>query len=168
MMKPLTLTMPAVAALLLAACGSEQSGTFETDTGEGTYQVDTTDGETTASITTDDGTVNMRSGANVPVTLPSGFALMPGANVVSNTTIEQADGKGSLVVFETQASLDDVTAYYRKQAEAAGLAINVQLTTDAGRMLAGQADDGRSFSLNASEEEGKTVATLMVGDKLGG
>lgn len=154
-------------ALALSACGSEQSGTIETEDGEATYAVDQDNGETTATITTDEGTVRMRSGENVPVDLPNGFTLLTGARVVSNTSIDQGEGKGSLVIFETDASMDDVTAHYRKQAEDAGVKINVQLTTDAGRMLAGQSEDGRSFSLNASEEDGKTVATLMVGDKLG-
>ena len=156
-----------VGALALSACGSEKSGSFETeDGGEGTYTVDSEDGETTATITTDEGTVNMRSGGNVPVNLPKGFSAYPGAKVVSNTMIDKGDGKGSMVVMESKDSLDDVTSYYRSQAEKAGVKIGMQLTTDQGRMLAGESDNGTSFSLNVNEEGGKTTMMLMVGDKL--
>lgn len=154
-------------ALALAACGSEKSGSFETgDGGEGSYTVDSDSGETTATITTDEGTVSMRSGGDVPIDLPRGFSAYPGAKVVSNTIIDQGDGKGSLVIMESEDSLDDITGYYRKQAEAAGVNIGVQLTTEQGRMLAGESEAGMAFSLNASEEGGKTTMTLMVGDKL--
>lgn len=157
----------AAAALALAACGSEKSGSFETDDGgEGSYTVDTEDGETTASITTEDGTVRMRSGDNVPVKLPKGFSVYPKAKVVSNTVIDQGEGTGSLIIFESEDSLEDITSYYRSQAETAGIDIALQLTTEQGRMLAGESPDGTSFSLNASEQEGKTTMTLMVGDKL--
>lgn len=154
-------------ALALAACSSEKSGSFETgDGGEGTYTVDSDDGETTATITTDDGTVSMRSGGNVPVNLPKGFTVYPKAKVISNTVIDQGEGKGSLVILESEDSLDDITSYYRSQAETAGVDIAIQLTTEQGRMLAGESGDGTSFSLNASEDAGKTTMTLMVGDKL--
>ena len=152
---------------MLAACSSEKSTTFETEDGEATATVDSDDGTTTASITTDEGTVHMRSGANVAVDLPMGFSAYPRAKVVSNTVIDKGDGKGTLVLMETGDSLDDVTSYYRSQAETAGIKIELQLSTDEGRMLAGSSgDEAKSFSLNASRADDKTTITLMVGDKL--
>lgn len=155
-------------AILLAACSSEKSGTFETDEGEGSYSIDEDSGETSASIKTEDGTITMRSGENVAVDLPKGFTLYPGAKVVSNTVIAQDDGKGALVVMESDASPQEMGDFYKKQAEAAGVDISIQLTTDAGRMIAGQAEDGSSFSFNANAEDGKTVGQLTVQQGMGG
>ncbi|MEZ5695125.1 MAG: hypothetical protein R3E18_01440 [Sphingomonadaceae bacterium] len=149
-------------AIVLASCSSEKSGTFETDEGKGSYTVDQTSGETSATITTEDGTVTMRSGENVAVDLPKGFTLYPGAKVISNTVIAQDDGKGALVVMESEASPQDMSDFYKKQAEAAGVDISIQLSTDEGRMIAGQAADGSSFSFNANAEDGKTVSQLTV------
>lgn len=157
-----------VAAILLASCGSDASGTFETDEGErGSYSIDEQSGETVARITTEDGMAEMRSGENVPVNLPAGFTLFPEANVVSNTTFSQADAKGSLIILTSAAEPEVLAEYYRKQAEAAGVKIELELTVDDGKMIGGQSEDGHTFSFNANREGDETTAQLMVGEKLG-
>lgn len=83
----------AVAALALAACGSETSGKFTTAEGESAeYTIDKESGETSMTVEGPEGVATMRSGADVPVSLPGGFILFPGSKVVSKTVVNQPDG----------------------------------------------------------------------------
>lgn len=154
-------------ASLLAACGSERSGEFTTEDGEsGEYTIDTESGETTARIETEDGVATLRSGADVPVDLPNGFTIYPGAKIITNTVVDSAQGSGNMVLMETDASPDNVIAHYRKQAEAAGIEIQMELTVNDGKMIGGEAPGGGVFSLNASNDgEGPTSAQLMIGSQ---
>lgn len=153
-------------ALALAACGSETSGTFEGEDGEtGEYTIDRSTGETTATIETEDGTATLRSGSNVPVDLPAGFSLYPGASVISNTVVKQgAGGSGTLVSMSSGDSPDKVAAFYKNQAEAAGIEIQMEMITNGAQIIGGQSQDGLTFSIMANpDEEGGTTAQLTVG-----
>lgn len=164
-----TITIAAAAALV-SACGSETSGEFTTDDGStGEYTIDQSTGETTARIETDEGTATLRSGANVPVELSEGFSIYPGATVISNTVVSHGEGSGNMVMMETTDSPEEVAAHYRKQAEAAGVDIQIEMSINGGKMLGGEGPGGTMFSLNASRDgDGPTQAQLMLGSKLGG
>lgn len=151
-------------ALALTACGSENSGSFETsDGGEGEYTVDS-DGEgMNATVTTADGTATMRSGENVKAELPNGFTVYPGSRVISATNVDSPESKGSLVMMETSDSPDKVAAFYRKQAEAAGIEIEMEMTVNGGKMLGGKGPDERVFSLNTTSNDNNTAIQLTVG-----
>ena len=72
----------AATSLLLAACGSERSGSYETEDGEKVdYSVDAGSGESSIDIKSDDGNMKIRAGADVAVDLPDGFSDYPGAEV---------------------------------------------------------------------------------------
>lgn len=156
------------AALCLSACGPDTGGTFETEDGEtGSYTIDEDSGETTATIRTEDGTATMRSGESVPVDLPDGFSLYPGASVTNNTTFSMDDARGAMVMFESDAEPRAIADFYRKQAEAAGIDIELEMSINGGQMLGGESEGGRTFTLNASRNGESTSAQLMVGEKLG-
>lgn len=157
------------AACALAACGSEKSGTFETEDGEtGEYSVDADDGGATATITTDDGTASFQSGPGVKAKLPDGFTIFPGAKTLSSTNITNDDGVGTMVTLQAEADPDQFASFYRNQAERAGIEIEMEMTINDGKMLAGKGENGKSFSLMATpdEEGGTTTAQLMVSEGL--
>ena len=163
-----TLTATAALALGLAACSSEQSGTIEGDDGEtGDYSIDTQTGEATATITTEDGTVTLRSGESVPVDLPAGFTVYPGAKITGNTTVNQGDGSGTIVTLTTSDSAKQVADFYRDQAEKAGIAIQMNMATNGGQIVGGQSEDGLTFSLLATPTPDGSSAQLTVGQELG-
>jgi len=154
------------AALLLASCGAqEESGEFVTEDGEtGEYTIDRDTGETRMSVETDEGTATLRSSKDVPIDLPGGFSLYPGSSVTSNSVIEQGERTGSMILFEADDPPEDVITHFRRQAEAAGVDIQMDATMGESLMLAGENDaEGLSFQVGATGDEGKTTGQLFIG-----
>jgi hypothetical protein len=170
-MRAIALFVAGTAALALAACGSETSGEFTTEDGEtAEYTVDEDSGETSMTVKGPDGTATLRSGAEVPVSLPDGFSLYPGSKVVTNTVVKQADGQGTMVMFETDAAADKVIAHYREQAKAAGFDIQLEMNANGTQMIGGERkSDGATLSVTASaSEDAGTSGQLIIGSKTGG
>lgn len=170
-MRQAAILITGAAALMLAACGSETSGEFKTEDGKNAeYTIDKQTGETSMTIEGKDGAATLRSGANVPVTLPDGFTLFPGSKVVTNTLVDQPDGKGTLVTFEADAPAEDVVAHYRDAAKAAGFDIQIEINTNGTRMVGGERKaDGSSLSVTATTgDDGKTAGQLIIGTKMPG
>ncbi|MEL6877048.1 MAG: hypothetical protein AAGL68_02995 [Pseudomonadota bacterium] len=150
--------------LLLAACGSETSGTIEGEDGEvGEYSIDSESGETTATIKTDEGEAVIRSGENIDVDLPAGFSVYPGAKVVHNTSVTQGATTGAMVVMESEDTAEDIAEFYRQQADGAGIKIEFEMSMDDGQMLGGKNEAGETFTLNTVEEGDRRTIQLMVG-----
>lgn len=151
-------------ALALAGCGSEQSGTFETeDGGEGNYTYEAESGDTTFKIETEDGVATFSSGSDAPKKLPAGFTVYPDATVLSSTVAQQGDGSATILILESGDAPADLLAHYRKQAEAAGVKIEMTMDTPTGTMLAGESEGGMTFSFNANRAEDVTTAQLSIG-----
>ena len=154
-----------IAPLALIGCGSDKSGTFDDgEGGEGSYSVEQKDGETTATVTTRDGTATMRSGADVPLELPSGFTLYPGAKVENNTSFSAGSGKGALINMTSGDSPQKMVDFYRKQAKAAGFEITMDAKMGDQIAIVGEHDDSRGFTFNASPSDGGSTAQLMIGE----
>lgn len=166
-MRRMALAIAGGAALSLAACGSETSGEFTTEDGEkAEYTIDQDSGETSMTIEGKDGTATMRSGADVPVSLPAGFSLYPGSRVVTNTVVNQPDGQGTMVMFETDAVADKVIAHFREQAKAAGFDIQLEMNTNGSHMIGGESTEGSTLSVTASPGgESGTTGQLIIGTK---
>lgn len=169
-MRIAALVLASGAALMLAACGSEASGEFTTEDGENAeYTIDKDSGETSMTIKGPDGTATLRSGAEVPVSLPDGFSLYPGAKVVTNTVVKQPDGQGTMIMFETEAAADKVITHFREQAKAAGFDIQLEMNTNGTQMIGGEHKDGSTLSVTASPGgENGTSGQLIIGSKTGG
>lgn len=156
-------------ALLLAACGSEKSGEFTTEDGEtAEYTIDEDSGETSMTVKGPDGTATLRSGAEVPVSLPDGFSLFPGSKVVTNTVVSQPDGQGTMVMFEAAAPADTIVAHYREQAKAAGFDIQLEMNTNGTTMIGGERKgDGSTLSVTATSGD-TTTGQIIIGTKTSG
>lgn len=160
------------AALTLAACGSQTSGEFTTEQGEtAEYIIDNATGETTMTVKGPDGTATLRSGADVPVSLPAGFSLFPGSKVVTNTVVNQPGGQGTMVMFEAAAAADPIIAHYRDQAKAAGFAIQIEMNTNGTLMIGAEREsDGSTLSVTATDNQsdainGATTGQIIIGSK---
>ena len=155
--------------LCLGACASEPDSENRTqaqpgDRERGSYIVDGETGEISARIHREDGTVaTMRSGEKVPVRLPAGFTLYPGAEVISNTHVRHGGGNGVLLTMRSGDDPQELAAFYHRQADAAGVAIEMQMKAGRTAMFAGKGPCDLAVSFNVSDETGETVAQLMVG-----
>ena len=155
--------------MVLSACGSGDSGSVEdADGNRADYTVESNEDGLNATVKTPEGTVAMQSGENVAADLPDGFTIYPGAKVVSATNIAGAGHSGSMVMLESTDGAEDVAQFYRKQAEAAGVAIEMDMSINNGKMLGGKGPDDLAFSLTSTAKDGVTQAQLTVGKGKGG
>ena len=151
----------------LAACGSSDSGTIETEDGDVAYTVDQDGSTAVATATNADGeTVTMQSGEGAAANLPDGFTLYPGAKVVSSTSVSAGGSNGAMVQLESPATPEEVVAFYRQEAEAAGIEIKMEMKANEAQIVSGESAGGLVFSINASPiDDGGTSATLTIGTK---
>jgi hypothetical protein len=147
---------PLVAALLLASCdgpdasGARETGDIANEAGEsGEYVIDRETGEARMTIETEEGPATLRSGRDVPVELPEGFSLHPGSRVTSNSVIRQGERSGAVILFETEATPEEVIAHYRREAEAAGFALETDTVMGDSLMLGGESA-GVAFQATAT------------------
>ena len=92
--------------------------------------------------------VRSRSGPKVPVTLPPGFTLYPGAEIIANTIVERDGRERILVVFDTGDEIADVIAFYRRQIADAGASLIVNVGGEKRASLGGALATGSSFTLS--------------------
>lgn len=128
------------------------------------HTIDPATGETRITIPQKDGIATLRSGQKVPVTLPEGFSLFPGARVVGNSLVTRTGGgQNALVTFDTDAPAAQVIAHYREQAKAAGFVIAIELTTgDTTILVAERKGDGTRLSATATQGTPAT-GQLVIG-----
>jgi len=157
----------AAALLALAGCGSDDTTTVETDDGTAKISVDTEGGDNSMTITTDEGEVKISGGAGQKVDMPAGFTVYPGAEVINSSSVVHADGAGVRVMMSTEASPVQVVDYYRRQAEAAGIAIKSEATVGQQIMVGGEGDNGLTFSLTTIAGEPNTTVNLLVSQGFG-
>ncbi len=141
--------------LLAAACQDESR-----------HSVDPRTKEVRVEIPTGEGRASMRSGPGVAPRLPLGFTIAPGASIAHATDVVRGDSKGSLVRLTTGDTPATLARFYRREAEAAGIAISYSLGGEERWTLVGEGGAGRSFSLSARREDGETRAELFVSEGL--
>lgn len=150
-------------ALLLAGCGDSDSGTIETEDGTVEYDAGQSGGEAQIRFTDKDGNETViNSGTDVAANLPDGFTVYPGAQVVSGTVVNEAEGRGSMTVMTSSDTPQQMAAHFRRQAEAAGFAIELEMTGSDTVTIGGEAADGRAFTFNGGRSGEVTTGMLMV------
>lgn len=162
------ITAVSVAAILLAACGGPDEGSYETEGGTTVdYDIDNSGGDPEIRSSGENGEgLVINSGSDVEVDLPDGFSIYPDAEVVSTTTMNQPDGQGSLVIMLSDSSPQQMVTFYRRQAEAAGIEIGMEMNSNGNLMIAGESDEGGTFSFNASSSGEGTTGQLVVGQDI--
>lgn len=155
-----------ILAGLVAGCGPDQSDSFATQEGEGRYTVDTKGGETRLEVDTAEGTATVRSGANVPVDLPAGFSVYPGATIVNSSMAAQGEGRVASIMMQTGNSMDEVIAFYREQAERNGVSVENETSSPRLRAFAGRSDAVEQMAVVATRSDNGTVIQLTVAQGL--
>ena len=167
MRRPLLL-LPLMAAA--AACtydppeeqGAVQDEASRADRPAGSWETDPETGETRARINTEDGTTTLVAGSQVVARMPRGFTLYPGARILNTINIGRDEGRGVLLSMESDDPPATLVDYYRREALAAGVEVDLDLTTGAMRMIGGQGGAIGNFAFQASREGGRTTGQLTV------
>lgn len=148
---------PALAAMLLAACGSSDEPSMEVGDGaEGAPTLDFSDGEGNQ--------VSVQGGEAAIAALPPGFTAYPGATVVSSTAVGTGDGGGGVIlVMTTSDGPEQVIEFYRTQALAAGVRLDGQVTTGSNTLIGGEGEGGLAFSASAAPGPDGSIVQLTVG-----
>lgn len=147
---------PALAAILLAACGSSDEPAMDVSEGaDGAPAIEITDGEGNE--------VSVQGGDAAVAALPDGFSAYPGAQVVSSTAVDTGDGGGVILVMTTSDPAEQVIEFYRTQALAAGVRLDGQVTTGSNTLIGGEGDGGLAFSASAAPAQDGTIVQLTVG-----
>lgn len=110
----------------------------------------------------DQSAVTLRSGAQIPVRLPAGFLIYPGAVVRAHTMVEKAGKNHALVVFETSDPLAAVARFYRARAADAGTVLSMDIESDDRASLGGTTRQGQAIVLAAHRANGVTRIEFSV------
>jgi hypothetical protein len=145
----------------VAGCGEPAGAPQPRPTPTSGYTTEALSGEVIARIAPPgEPTATLRSGPGVPLRLPPGFSLYPGAMVTSSTVVERAGRERTLLVFETPDPLPAVTSYYRGRARDAGAELTLDLPGEARASLGGVLSSGRTFAFSGRREGSRTRAEL--------
>ncbi|WP_230291949.1 hypothetical protein [Croceicoccus sp. Ery5] len=154
----------ALSALTLAACGGGE------DADDGGTTITTPDGSVTVNDD-DDGTMTFRAdGAEAVVktgtgnadNLPKGFTAYPGAKITMSVEGNQGGKSGGMIAMETSAPPEKVIAFYKKQAENAGLEIESEGKFSGSHML-GARSDALGVNVVANGGDDKTQVQIAYG-----
>lgn len=147
-------------ALLLGACADD--GGREQAAPPSLSEQPLTPGESRTRLAGEAGAV-LRSGPQVPVSLPRDVPLYPGARIVSNTVVERGGARRALLVFETPDRIEEVMLFYRAAAQAAGMAIALDLGGEQRASLGGTLPTGEALSIAARRAGAVTRVELGWG-----
>lgn len=155
-----SIVLPAL--LLLGGCNGDDVD--EKETASSLRVVPRTQGETRVEINPhDSGKVALRTGPKVPLDLPEGLTLYPGAEIEGNTLVTRNGRKRSLLEFRTPDPPADVLTFYHGQAKGAGMAAEIDLAGPGGGSLGGNLPDGRVWSV-AVKSAGKGSHAVVAID----
>ena len=68
--------------------------------------------------------------------------------------------------FAVSAAPEEMVTFYRSQAKNAGVEIGMEMNSNGSMMVAGETEDGGTFSFNASSSGDGTTGQLVVGQGL--
>ena len=153
-----------ISLAFLAGCGSETTTVTTSEGEQAEVAVDRTGDGANVRITGENGEQVVIDTGGADADLPMGFSTYPGATVVTNTAIREGATIGNMVILQSSASPEEIIAFYRRQAEAAGLPVTREVNSNGVMMIGAEAEDGKSFNLTASPQDGGgTSAMLTIG-----
>lgn len=141
----------ALSAASLAAC--KEPAAPPEPTPEASFASHPASGEIRARIVPrGEAPATLRSGPKVPVSLPRGFTLYPGGKVISNTVVERNGRRRILLVFVTPDRLEEIVLFYRAEAQAAGVPLDLDLAGETRASIGGSLPGGGTVAIAAQRD----------------
>jgi len=130
---------------------------FEDDeSGKVEFQAKGEGDKTSLEIRGNEGAVRLGGGEQQ---LPDWLQVYPGAEAAGNLGITSKEGAGGMVAYKTDATVEDVVAYYEHALKSAGL------TTETNKIQAGS--EGAVTMITAKDESSQRTAQIMISGKPG-
>lgn len=148
----------------LAACSSAPVADPQAEPAE--HRFDEASGEESMVIATARGKATMRSGTAVPVHLPRGLSPYPGAVTTGSTRVTHPDGVSTLATFAAAASGAEIIAHFRREAQGAGFAVEIDTAFGESAMFSARraADGVRIMVSTEPPQDGVTSAQIVIGE----
>lgn len=117
----------------------------------------------------DGGEVNIQSSTKLPADWPKDVPVPEGAKIVNTASTSGPDGESLMnLVIETSQSAEELSSEFKQSLESNGWKIETQSTSGDGATLqATKTDPERSTVVLIGSTDGKTTATVTVGEKSG-
>jgi hypothetical protein len=148
--------------IMLVACENRGAAPVPAPTPH--FSRDAESGETRAGIGVGGQRTELRSGARVPVVLPAGLAIYPGARVLGNTIVARGNTQRVLIEFETSDPVAKVMLFHRAQLQTAGASLTLDLYGAEAASIGGRTAAGGDFALTARRSAGRTIVELSASD----
>lgn len=163
------LISPLMITLTLSACGDEQTSGLPGEEGaQAEYSLDgvtSASEETSTSIKGPDGQDAVATaGGDGQSSLPEGFSIYPGAKVVENSKVAEPGGQSSVtLMLESDDDPETIAAFYKKQAEEAGMEIEIDLALDTSHTIGSDREsDGAKMTVSATREITSDATDIML------
>jgi hypothetical protein len=126
-------------------------------------------GEKKVTLPGGDGQVQVTTGGELPKEFPDDFPIFEGANLTGTVTGEQEGQSGFFVTWETDASPDDVTSFYKEALDKDPWKTAGVFTTSDGAMITFTRADNENFSggVTVASSDGKTQFVVFMGEGAG-
>jgi hypothetical protein len=121
------------------------------------------------TIPGDGGDVKITTGGELPSDFPDDFPIFKNANLTGTVTGEQEGQSGYFATWETDASTDEVTDFYKEALGKDPWKTSGVITTGEGAMITFTRADNEDFGglVTVSSSEGKTMFVVFVGEGAG-
>lgn len=151
--------MTGAALLALAACGrGNDAANRQAAAGQAQPPANIT-------VTTPEGTAEIRTGGGAASGLPEGIPAYPGASTTGSVDVSgaSAQGQGHVVMFTTSDPPAQVIAFYAQAVGGAGYSIAQQMTVGPTAMLTAQKGEGEAVTITATQAGGATQVQVVAG-----
>jgi hypothetical protein len=126
-------------------------------------------GEKKVTLPGGDGEVQVTTGGELPKEFPDDFPIFEGANLTGTVTGEQEGQTGYFATWETDASTQEVTDFYKEALDKDPWKTAGVVTTGEGAMITFTRADNEDFGglVTVSSSDGKTMFVVFVGEGAG-
>jgi len=148
-------------ALAMVACSATKDEPPRN--GRGTEAASRTESERhVEAVSRGAGHVAMRTGPQVPIALPSGFTLCPGGKIEASTMVERKARRHVLIEFTCPDPPRETIALFRRQVDAAGVKLALDLSGSESASLGGTLANGQTISISARRETRGSEVVIAI------
>jgi len=114
------------------------------------------------TIKSEEAEFSLEEGGELPENFPKDFPVYPKAKLTSSWTASSEETEGLSLVWETNDSIDKVSAYYKEKLTESGWKLSLTAEVEDSITLAFEKNDTGGF-IGITTEDSKTIISLTLG-----